>query len=307
MKALADERTTLLHFLLDKAPSTSKTKIRKLIKHGGVLVNGEPVHRPDHRLLPGQSVETRRPISPSPFPILYEDPYMIAFEKPPGLLSVATDRENIHTFYRSVNQYVQLRSNRRERIFIVHRLDREVSGIMLFAKTPEIKETLQKNWGETEKLYCALVEGHLPQEEGTIKSWLSETSTHKVYSCPEGPSAKHAVTHYRQLARYPRFTLVEIRLETGRKNQIRAHLSELGCPIVGDRKYGAATNPMGRMALHAFALSFTHPVSGKRIKLESPVPKVFGELRKKTGKASGSTKGNDPASKIGERVSSKIL
>lgn len=152
---------------------------------------------------------------------------------------------------------------------------------MLFAKTPEIKEALQRNWSHTEKLYYALVEGHPHRKEGTIKSWLKETSIHKVYSCPKGPRTKYAVTHYRQLEEYPRHALLEIRSETGRKNQIRAHLSEMGCPIVGDKKYGATGNPIRRLALHAVALSFTHPVSGKRIRVESPIPKILLKLGKR--------------------------
>jgi 23S rRNA pseudouridine1911/1915/1917 synthase len=146
---------------------------------------------------------------------------------------------------------------------------------MLFAKTPEIKEALQMNWGKTEKLYAALVEGRPPRGEGTLKSWLLETPALKVHSGPKGPGAKYAVTHYRKLKEYSKHTLLEIRPETGRKNQIRAHLSEMGCPIAGDRKYGAAGNPIRRLALHAVGLSFIHPVSGERIKLESPLPTEF--------------------------------
>ena len=284
MKIPVKEKTTLFHFLLDKLGGASKTKIRKLIKHGGVTLNGESITMPDHFLLSGQIIEIHRPTLPSPFPVLYEDSSVIALEKPAGLLSIDTGEGHPHTFYRAVNQYVQLRSHRRERIFIVHRLDRVVSGIMLFAKTPEVKDALQKNWSETEKRYCALVENHPTRKEDTLKSWLKESPIHKVYSCPKGPDAKYAVTHYRQLEEYPRYTLLEIRLETGRKNQIRAHLSEMGCPIVGDKKYGATGNPFHRLALHAVALSFTHPLSGKRIKLESPVPPVFLKLGKRDQK-----------------------
>jgi 23S rRNA pseudouridine1911/1915/1917 synthase len=262
--------------------SASGTKIRKKIKHGDIRVNGQVVLRPDVLLLPGQTVEINRPTLPAPFPVLYEDLCLIAGEKPPGLLSISTDRETSNTFYRAVNHYVQLRSQGKDRIFIVHRLDREVSGVMLFAKSQAIQEALQRNWSTAEKRYSALVEGHPPEKEGCIKSWLKENRIHKVYSCPEGPHAKYAVTRYRERKRYPRHTLLEIDLETGRKNQIRAHLSELGCPIVGDRKYGAADNPIHRLALHAFSLTFTHPTSGERITVKSPVPRIFEELGKRT-------------------------
>jgi len=283
MKITVKERSTLLDLLLDKLCQASKSKIRKLVKQGRIALNGKGIHRTDHILSPGQIIEIRRPAQPPPFPVLYEDPYVIALEKPPGLLSIGMGQGDAKTFYRAVNQYVQLRSNHRERIFIVHRLDREVSGVMLFAKTPEIKDALQKNWRETEKLYWAFVEGQPPRKEGIIKSWLRESPSHRVYSCKKGPRAKYAVTHYRQLEGYPSNTLLEIRLETGRKNQIRAHLSEMGCPIVGDRKYGATGPLIHRLALHAVALSFTHPVSGNRIKLESPAPGIFLKLGKGKG------------------------
>ena len=286
MKFSVREECALFDFLLGKV-NASGTKIRKWAKHGDIHVNGQVVMRPDILLLPGQTVEVSRPTLQAPFPVFYEDSCLIAVDKPPGVLSIGTDREISNTFYRAVNQYVQLRSHGKERIFIVHRLDREVSGVMLFAKSQAIQETLQRNWSDTEKLYCALVERHPPEKEGCIKTWLKENRIHKVYSCPESTHAKYAVTRYRELKRYPRHTLLEIRLETGRKNQIRAHLSELGCPIVGDRKYGAAENPIHRLALHAFSLSFTHPVSGERITLKSPIPKIFEEFGKKSWKQTG--------------------
>ncbi len=275
MRIQVKEKTTLFNILCDKLRPASKTKIRKLIKRGAITLGRETLRMPDRSLMPGQIIDIERPAPPPPFPILYEDPYVIALEKPPGLLSIGTGREDSNTFYRAVQQHVQLRSNRRERIFIVHRLDREASGVMLFAKTPEIKGALQKGWDKTEKLYFALVEGHPSEREGTLRSWLRENPSLKVHSGPESPGAKYAVTHYRKVKEYSKYTLLEIRTETGRKHQIRVHLSEMGCPIVGDKKYGATGNPIRRLALHAFALSFTHPVSRQRIKLESPVPGVF--------------------------------
>ncbi len=279
------DKTILIDFLLEKLGTASRTKVRKLIKHGGVILGGKTLTMPDQNLFPGQIIEIRRPAKPPTFPILYEDPHLIAAEKPPGLLSIGTGKEGTETFYKAVNQYLQLRSNHRERAFIVHRLDRDVSGVMLFAKTVETKEALQKNWHETEKLYSALVEGHPREKEGTIRGWLKDSFTYKVFSNLKDPHSKFAVTHYRQVKEYPRHALLEIRPETGRKNQIRVHLSEIGCPIVGDKKYGAAGNPIHRIALHATALSFIHPVSGLRIKLESPVPRIFIEFGKKRGKA----------------------
>ena len=280
MKLSVREACTLFNFLQANADG-SGTKMRKKIKHGDVRVDGQTVMRPDVLVLPGQTVEISRPTLQAPFPVLYEDAGLLAAEKPAGLLSIGTDRETSNTFYRAVNHYVQLRSQGKDRIFIVHRLDREVSGVMLFAKSQVLQEALQRNWNTTEKRYAALVEGHPPEQEGCIKNWLKENRIHKVYSCPEGPHAKYAVTRYRECKRYPRHALLEISLETGRKNQIRAHLSELGCPIVGDKKYGAAESPIHRLALHAVSLAFTHPVSGERIMLKSPTPRLFEELGKR--------------------------
>lgn len=281
MKFSVRKECTLFEFLQAGA-NASGTKIRKRIKHGDVRVNGRTVLRPDALVSPGQTVEISRPTPQAPFPVFYEDSCLIAVEKPSGLLSISTDRETSNTFYRAVNHYVQIRSQGKERIFIVHRLDREVSGVMLFAKSQAIQEAVQRNWSTTEKRYSALVEGHPPEKEGCIRSWLKENRIHKTYSGPEGPDAKYAITRYREHKRYPRHALLEIDIETGRKNQIRAHLSELGCPIVGDRKYGAAENPIHRLALHAFSLSFTHPVSGERITVKSPVPGIFEELGRPT-------------------------
>ena len=282
MKIHVKEKDTLFNILYAKLRPASKTRVRKLIKHGAIALGGQILRMPDHLLIPGQTISIERPATRPPFSVLYEDPYVIALEKPPGLLSVGTGREEPNTFYRMVNQYLHLRSNGRERIFIVHRLDREASGIMLFAKTPEIKGALQRSWGGTEKRYAALVEGRPPEREGTLKSWLTETPAFKVRSGPKRPGAKFAVTHYRNVKEYPEYTLLEIRPETGRKNQIRAHLSEMGCPIAGDKKYGAAGNPIRRLALHAVALSFTHPVSGERLKIESPLPGDFRRLEKQS-------------------------
>jgi 23S rRNA pseudouridine1911/1915/1917 synthase len=207
--------------------------------------------------------------------IHFRDAHLLAVEKPAGILSVARDPAADDTFYRRLNAYVRADSEGRERIFIVHRLDREASGLMLFALRPEVQEKLQRNWATTEKGYWALVEGRPPEEMGTVRSWLRENRAHRVFSAPRGPESKLAITHYRVRRTAPGCTLLEVRIETGRKNQIRAHLSGLGCPVVGDRKYGARTNPIRRLGLHAFLLAFTHPVSGERIRLRLPLPPAF--------------------------------
>lgn len=260
-------------------PDASKNTIRKMLRNERVVVGGRVITEFHTQVKAGQVVEvtSRRGISARPpGEILYRDEHIIAVEKPAGILSVARDRTGgEETFYRLLNDYVQETSNQRERIFIVHRLDREASGVMVFALHPRIQERLQTNWHDTEKRYWALVEGRPEQDSGTIRSFLRENSVHRVYSTVEGPEAKLSVTHYRVRRTGTSHSLLEVRIETGRKNQIRVHLSDLGCPIAGDRKYGAHSDPLRRLGLHAFLLAFDHPATGKRMRLRSPMPGAF--------------------------------
>ena len=302
MKFTAREDGSLLDFLQGHFPQASKTTLRNMLRHGRVAVDGRTTLRADMRVVAGQQVEIepaakgageragmgaragrafagtrtgRSTASPPPGRILYRDEHLIAVEKPAGILSVARDPALDDTFYRRMNEYVRDSSDGRERIFIVHRLDRQASGVMLFALSPEIQESLQRNWARTEKRYWALVEGRPPREADTIRSWLHENRAHKVFSGPAGPTAKHAITHYRVRRTSSTHSLLEVEIETGRKNQIRVHLAEMGCPVVGDRKYGARTNPLRRLGLHAHWLAFTHPATGERIKLRLPLPQAF--------------------------------
>jgi 23S rRNA pseudouridine1911/1915/1917 synthase len=300
MKFTARENGSLLEFLQGRFPQASKTTLRNMLRHGRVAVDGRTALRGDMRVVAGQQVEIEHATkgageragmgartgqasartragraSRPPGRILYRDEHLIAVEKPAGILSVARDPALDDTFYRRMNEYVRGSSNERERIFIVHRLDRQASGVMLFALSQEIQESLQRNWARTEKRYWALVEGRLPREADTIRSWLRETRAHRVFSGAAGPGAKHAITHYRVLRTSSTHSLLEVEIETGRKNQIRVHLAEMGCPVVGDRKYGARTNPLRRLGLHAFLLAFTHPATGERIKLRLPLPQAF--------------------------------
>ncbi len=291
MQLTVKESVPLLDFLVNAMGNPSRTTVRNLLQYGSVQVDGIIQKRADFRLQAGQQVEVRRkeewqPEKASrkaikrrkaaPFPILYEDAYLIALEKPAGLLSIGTDREKTKTFYKKVSEYVKDSNGDEGKIFIVHRLDREVSGVMIFAKSEEIKEALQENWAENEKIYLALVEGHPRQREGTIQNWLKENAALQVYICHENtPGAQLAVTHYQVLHTYATKSLLEVKIETGRKHQIRIHLSGIGCPIVGDKKYGAVTSSIGRLGLHAFSLEFTHPVTEERIRLESAVPPAF--------------------------------
>jgi 23S rRNA pseudouridine1911/1915/1917 synthase len=209
----------------------------------------------------------------------FEDDTLIVIDKPPDLLTVSSEAEQEKTAYFQLTDYLRAGNPRaHERVWIVHRLDRETSGIMVFAKTQEAKRILQTGWDKAEKRYKAVVEGLLPSDVGTFRSWLNETSPFKVFSVPRSPSTRHAVTHYRVAKRNKGRTLVELTLETGRRHQIRVHLADAGCPVVGDTKYNAKTNPAKRLGLHAWTLSFHHPVTHQELRFESSLPAELARL-----------------------------
>ena len=278
-----EEETTLLPFLLLRVKDKSRNTVKGLLSRRQVLVDGRAVTRFDAPLAPGQRVELLPKSSAGaaelPFPILYEDAGLIAVDKPAGLLSMGNEKERRRTAYRAVSEYVKAREAGR-RLFIVHRLDRDTSGVLVFAKDEGLKRALQDNWEKLVKQrgYTAAVEGTLPQAEGTVRSWLHETATHLVYSGPRGRDAKEAVTHYRAVMERRGYTLAEVEIDTGRKNQIRVHMGDLGCPIAGDRQYGAKTDPMGRLALHAGVLVLTDPRTKKDLTLRAPLPAPFRKL-----------------------------
>ena len=268
----------LFDFLREKFPDASQTSLRKMLRHDRVALEGTVMRRADAPIRTGQVIDItfgRETTVPSPCEVLYRDDHLLAVNKPPGILSMGRGQAGEDTLYRRLQTFVHATSGGRDRVFIVHRLDREASGIMLFALSLAAQDKLQSSWPSTEKRYWALVEGAPPQEEGTIRSWLRENSAYRVYSAQEGPDAKLAVTHYRVCKTGPARSLLEVRIETGRKNQIRVQLSDLGCPIVGDRRYGARTDPIRRLGLHACLLVFTHPVSGERVCLQLPLPGAF--------------------------------
>ena len=252
----------LLPFLLEREKG-SRNRVKALLARGQVSVDGETVTRHDHPLSPGQRVAVSpRAVEAPPFPVLYEDGRLLVIHKPAGLLSMASDRERLRTAYRMATDYVR-RQDPGARVFIVHRLDRDTSGVLLFAKDEETKRAYQDNWDALVRRrgYLAAVEGRPPREADTVRTLLRENAAHKVYSVRSG--GKEAVTRYRVLRAGPRYALVEVELDTGRKNQIRAHMSELGCPVAGDRAYGAATDPLGRLCLHAHELALSDPFTGE--------------------------------------------
>lgn len=211
--------------------------------------------------------------------ILHEDRDLVVVDKSAGLLTIATDDERTRTAYHLMTDYVRKGCGKsRERIFIVHRLDRETSGVLVFARNEEAKRTLQANWDKTEKIYLAVVHGKMAGKEGTITSYLAENAAFRVYSTNNPAKGLLSHTAYKVIQETQRYALLEVRLLTGRKNQIRVHLAEQGNPILGDRKYGRPQDPTRILHLHARSISIDHPFSGKRLTFEADVPAHFERL-----------------------------
>ncbi len=283
------EKTLLQDFLFLVLKDLKKTKIKQILKFGSVHVNGREVTWYQHPLKPGDKVEilgkertsVERSKTELGLKIVYEDDDLLVVEKPAGLLTMGTEREKEATLYFMLNEYERSKTKDESgRVFIVHRLDRDASGLIVFAKSDALKRTLQRHWELVTKKYYAITEGTPKEPSGTIENYLREDAFKRVYSVSKNhPEAQHAVTHYRVLRENGGYALLEVTLETGRKNQIRVHLSGLGCPIMGDEKYGAKSDPFRRLALHACFLSFPHPTTGelKTFRSELPVPfkKIF--------------------------------
>lgn len=211
--------------------------------------------------------------------ILYEDRDVVVVDKTAGLLTIATDDERTRTAYHLMTDYVRKGCGKsRERIFIVHRLDRDTSGVLVFARTEEAKRKLQGNWDQTEKHYLAVVHGILAKKDGTITSYLAENAAFRVYSTQNPAQGLLSHTAYRVRQEVRNFSLLDVTLLTGRKNQIRVHFAEAGHPIVGDRKYGHKHDPHRMLALHARSIAIHHPFSGKRMTFEAEVPDHFDRL-----------------------------
>lgn len=216
---------------------------------------------------------------PKGLTILHEDRDIIVVEKPCNLLTIGTDRDKSRTVHTILNEYVRKGDPRsRNRVYIVHRLDRETSGILIFAKSEAIKLYLQEHWHDTDKRYLTVVRGTLADKSGTISSYLAENSAMTVYSTPDPAQGKLSHTEYQVVKESRGLSMLAIHLLTGRKHQIRVHLSEKGHPVVGDKKYGTGNDSHGNLALHARSLSFTHPVSGRRLAFETGIPEYFTRL-----------------------------
>jgi RluA family pseudouridine synthase len=287
MKVKSGKSQTLNEFLAEQYPDSPRTRIKKLLQSGIIRVNARPVTLHSYCLKPGDIIEINKQEKNAareglPFPLLYEDQDVIVIDKPAGISTSSTDGSR--SIQENISEYLKRHSGGRFRAFVVHRLDKEVSGVLLFAKTHEAMDKIKDKWQETEKHYYALVEGFPSKPNGTIKSWLIEDKSQKVHSVAERPDAKFSVTNYSVLKQVNKNTLLDIKTETGRKNQIRVHLADIGCPIVGDRKYGASDEFKRRVRLHAYSLAFPHPADGKIITVKSPMPEGFLSLKLKDEK-----------------------
>ena len=277
--------TTLMAHMIESMPMCKRQTIKDYLKHNQVMVNNVVTHQFDQPLKRGDDVKVNQSREFQVFyhprmKLFYEDDDIIVVYKGYGLLSMSTGKEAKETTaYSIVRDYLK-RKDPRNKLFIVHRLDQQTSGLMMFAKTREAKDTMQHNWNNMvlERKYVAVVEGYLDKPEGEVRSYLAENAAHEVYSTDDPQKGKLAVTHYRTLAARKGHTMVELSLATGRKNQIRVHMKDLGHPISGDRRYGAKPSPIQRLALHALTLRFVHPVTRKDMNFSSAVPQAFSKL-----------------------------
>lgn len=276
----------LLEFLIASMPQRKRTGIKSMLKHSQVMVNTTPTTQWDHELHPGDTVKVNLTREWKVFynrrlQIVYEDDDIIVVNKGYGLLSMGNDKVSDGTAYSILRDYVKW-GHPANKIFIVHRLDRDTSGLMMFAKNIQAKEAMQHNWNNMvlERKYVCVVEGHPDEAEGTITSYLAENSQYEVYSTQNPSEGQLAVTRYKTLASGQGYSLLEVQLDTGRKNQIRVHMKDLGHPIAGDRRYGAQTSPIHRLALHAQTLRFVHPVTRKQMSFSTPIPISFVKTTK---------------------------
>ena len=207
--------------------------------------------------------------------ILYEDKSIIVVSKPSNLLTISTTNEKDRTMFHKVLEY-ERKKNKNNKVFIVHRLDKDTSGILVFAKNEKVKKILQNNWNDVKRYYIAIVEGVPSKKQDTIKSYLKETKTLMTYS--NNKDGKLAITKYNVLKSNKKYSLLDIEILTGRKNQIRVHMQDIGHPIIGDKKYSAATNPINRLGLHAYKITLKHPITSEEMTFEDKIPKEFIDL-----------------------------
>jgi RluA family pseudouridine synthase len=283
MKFKAKKDCTLLELVLSCHPGMSNSKAKKMIENHSVKCGESILKRPVDGVQEGQIIEflpklAERAVKLDGFQlkIVYEDKWLIVTHKPPGIVSSGDTLKEGQTLFTQVRGYLRSRYGIREQLFVVHRLDKAVEGLIMFARAEFVKEKLQENWKEVNKYYVAQTTAIPEEKNGIIRSWLREEKNMKMVSYDhEVPGSKEAITHYQVLKTFPPFALIEIKLDTGRKNQIRIHLSSIGCPIVGDRRYNDDDKTVNYIKLLSYRLEFTHPVTGQVLSFSLPIPRNF--------------------------------
>ncbi len=272
----------LLEYLLATLPG-SKNKIKDTLRGRGIKVNGKVVTQYDYHLAPGMKISVSNSKKNDTFKsryvnLVYEDQYLVVVEKKPGILSMAAGHSSLNV--KSVlDDYFQ-RTRQGCRAHVVHRLDRDTSGLMIYAKDMETEQILEHEWHDIvfDRRYVALCSGEYEEDTGTIANWLKDNKAYVTYSSPVDNGGKYSVTHFCVLNRSPYHSLVEFKLETGRKNQIRVHTADMGHPVCGDVKYGNGDDPIHRLCLHAYVLCFYHPVTHRPMEFSTPIPPSFREV-----------------------------
>ncbi len=279
---IVDREVPLLEYLLATLPG-SKNKIKDTLQGRGVKVNGKVVTQYDYPLTPGTKVSVSKSKKNDVFKsryvnIVYEDQYLIVIEKKPGILSMAAGRSSLNV--KTVLDEYFKKTHQPCRAHVVHRLDRDTSGLMIYAKDMETEQILEHEWHDIvfDRRYVALCSGEYEESTGTIANWLKDNKAYITYSSPVDNGGKYAVTHYCVLDSSLNHTLVEFKLETGRKNQIRVHSADMGHPVCGDVKYGNGDSPLHRLCLHAYMLCFYHPVTRRPMEFSTPIPSQFKEV-----------------------------
>ena len=278
------EESPLLEYLMETLDD-SRTKIKAILQGRGIKVNGKIVTQYNFPLKPGMKISVSRKKENNTFKskylkIVYEDRWIIVIEKNCGILSMAAGHSSLNV--KTVLDDYLHKSRQKCSIHVVHRLDRDTSGLMIYAKDYETEQVLERNWHNIvyDRRYVAVVSGEIVEDGGTINSCIKDNKAYITYSSQTDNGGKFAVTHFNVLARTTEHTLVEFKLETGRKNQIRVHSADIGHPVCGDTKYGNGDNPLPRLCLHAYILCFYHPVTGERLEFETPIPASFNKLFK---------------------------
>ena len=276
------EPSELLAWLIENLRD-SRTKIKATLSGKGIKVNGKIVTQFDYPLVPGMKIAVSKTKQNNQFKnhyikLVYEDRYLVVIEKKPGILSMAAGHSSLNVKTVLDNYFKQTRQ--RCQAHVVHRLDRETSGLMIYAKDKQTELALEADWHNIvfDRRYVAVLSGEVVDNEGTIANWLKDNKAYVTYSSPVDNGGKYAVTHFHVLARTYEHSLVEFKLETGRKNQIRVHAADMGHPVCGDIKYGNGDDPLGRLCLHAFKLCFYHPINHRPMEFETELPQTFRKL-----------------------------